>query len=182
MSSRDLDTSSQVCLSRLVGDRSPHDDLSYDLVRETRSVDKALDVFYFPSPLDQNGHFAADYNEIHSPRRLVRFKSARQPCRTAMTSETSQWKRQAFGYVVLLGGILTLGNLGTILHKSSRVYLFQQAQCLNYYRRHDATAIGPQYQIEEARCKNPVVQSRLSVVDGVDSFLQFLPREWTLLA
>ena len=94
-----------------------------------------------------------------------------------MNSETSQWKRQTFEYVMLLGGILTLGNLSMMLHKSCRVYLFQQAQCLNYYRLQDPTAIGPQYHVDEARCKNPTIQSRLSMVDGTDSFLQWLPRE-----
>ena len=94
-----------------------------------------------------------------------------------MLSETSEWRRQTFDYVVLLGGILTLGNLGLILHKSSRIYLFQQAQCLNYFLLRDPTAIGLQYHVDEARCKNPTIQSRLSMIDGIDSFLQWLPRE-----
>ena len=86
-------------------------------------------------------------------------------------------KRPVLDPTVLLGGLLMLGNLGGILHKSSRVYLFQQAQCFNYYQIHDATKIDAHYRIEEALCKLPFVQSRLSLVDGADSFLQFLPRE-----
>ena len=78
---------------------------------------------------------------------------------------------------MLLGAILALGSFGSVLHKSSRVYLFQQAQCLNFYQTHDVSAIGANYDIEEGLCKLPIIQSRLSVVDGVDSFLQFLPRE-----
>ena len=89
-------------------------------------------------------------------------------------------KRPKFEPVVLLGALLMLGNLGSVLHKSSRVYLFQQAQCFNYYEIHDATKIDANYRIEEALCKLPLVQSRLSMVDGVDSFLQSLPREPSL--
>jgi len=90
---------------------------------------------------------------------------------------SSSLKHTVSGPLVLLGGILTLGNLGTILHKSSRVYLFQQAQCFNYYQVHDATQINADYVVEEALCKVPPIQSRLSMVDGVDSFLQCLPRK-----
>lgn len=79
--------------------------------------------------------------------------------------------------MILLGSIITLGNLGTILHRSSRVYLFQQAQCLDYYQIHDATEVGSNNHIEEFLCKLPVIQSRLSMVIGADSFLQCLPRE-----
>ena len=79
--------------------------------------------------------------------------------------------------VMLLAAIITLGNLGTILHKSSRVYLFQQAQCLDYYRIHDPTKISLNYHVEESLCKLPAIQSRLSIVDGIDSFLQCLPRK-----
>lgn len=89
----------------------------------------------------------------------------------------SSSKRSLRGPIVLLGALLPLGNLGTLLHKSSRVYLFQQAQCLNYYQSHDISAIDANYNIEEALCKLPIIQSRLSVIDGVDSFLQFLPRK-----
>ena len=86
-------------------------------------------------------------------------------------------KRFILDPIVLLGGILVLGSLGGALHKSSRVYLFQQAQCFNYYQIHDPTKIDVNYQIEEALCKLPFVQSRLSMVDGADSFLQYLPRK-----
>lgn len=89
----------------------------------------------------------------------------------------STLRRSDVGTAVLLGAIITLANLGTVLHRSSRTYLFQQAQCLNYYRVHDATAINSKYHIEESRCKLPVIQSRLSLVDGVDSFLSCLPRK-----
>ena len=88
----------------------------------------------------------------------------------------SSVQRPGRGSVLLLGAIITFGNLGTILHQSSRVYLFQQAQCMNYYLRNDATAIDPNYHIEESRCKIPGIQARLSITEGVDSFLQSLPR------
>ena len=89
----------------------------------------------------------------------------------------SSMKRPVLEPVALLGAILMLGNLATVLHKSSRVYLFQQAQCFNYYQMHDATKIEANYHIDEALCKLPLIQSRLSMVDGADSFLQSLPRE-----
>lgn len=79
--------------------------------------------------------------------------------------------------VIPMGAIITLGNLGTILHKSSRVYLSQQALCFSYYQTHDAATIAPDYDIEELCCKIPIIQSRLIFVDGVDSFLQCLPRK-----
>ena len=100
-----------------------------------------------------------------------------QPRSSNVIPALSSMKRPVLEPVVLLGAILMLGNLATVLHKSSRVYLFQQAQCFNYYQMHDPTKIEADYHIEEALCKLPYVQSRLSIVDGVDSFLQFLPRE-----
>ena len=98
-------------------------------------------------------------------------------CLMAIISMISLVKRPDLEPVVLLGGIITLGNLGTILHKSSRGYLFQQAQCFNYYQIHDATAIGSNHLIEEFLCKTPIIQSKFSIVEGVDSFLQCLPRK-----
>lgn len=77
--------------------------------------------------------------------------------------------------ILLLGLLLTLSNLAAIIHKSSRVYLFQQAQCLTYYITHDPTQIGSHSRIEEALCKLDKVQSRLSITDGIDSFLSYLP-------
>ena len=81
------------------------------------------------------------------------------------------------GRIILLGAILTLGNLADIIHKSSRVYLFQQAQCLLYYKNFDPTEIQPDFRIDEALCKLSSIQSRLATIDGIDSFLSFLPRE-----
>ena len=90
-------------------------------------------------------------------------------------------KRAVLGPIALLGGLLTLANLGTILHKSSRVYLFQQAQCVKYYRHHDPSVLDASFHVEEALCKLPAIQASLSVTDGIDSFLQFLPRKPPLL-
>lgn len=81
------------------------------------------------------------------------------------------------GQIILLGTILTLGNLAEIIHKSSRVYLFQQAQCLLYYKSVSPSKISSSYLVDDALCKVSQVQSRLSMVDGLDSFLAFLPRE-----
>jgi len=79
--------------------------------------------------------------------------------------------------LVLLGATLILGNLADIIHKSSRVYLFQQAQCLAYYRATDPSHIQSHFHVDEALCKVSQVQSPLATIDGLDSFLAFLPRE-----
>ena len=90
---------------------------------------------------------------------------------------SSAWKRTVSAPIVLLGGILIGANLGTVLHKSSRVYLFQQALCINYYRIHDPSKIHWPHSVEEKTCKVPEIQATLSMIDGIDSFLQLLPRK-----
>ena len=90
---------------------------------------------------------------------------------------SSAWRRTVSAPIILLGGILIGANLGTVLHKSSRVYLFQQALCINYYRIHDPSKIHWPHSVEEKTCKVPEIQATLSMVDGIDSFLQLLPRK-----
>lgn len=94
-----------------------------------------------------------------------------------MSSSDPAQKASVTRHIILFGTILTLGNLADIIHKSSRVYLFQQAQCLLYYQNVDPTKIQHDFRIEEALCKVSPVQSRLATIDGIDSFLNFLPRE-----
>ena len=77
--------------------------------------------------------------------------------------------------ILLLGTVLNLSYLAACIHQSSRVYLFQQAQCLAYYKIHDPTQIDSQFHVDEALCKLDEVQSPLAIVDGIDSFLQYLP-------
>ncbi|KAL9047922.1 MAG: hypothetical protein Q9206_006373 [Seirophora lacunosa] len=84
-------------------------------------------------------------------------------------------KRTVYASTILLGAVLTLANLGTILHKSSRVYLFQQALCLDYHRHHDPANISSRGHVEERLCKVPAIQAELSTIDGLDGFLQNLP-------
>ena len=98
-----------------------------------------------------------------------------------MSTDTPKQKSPVTRQIILFGAILTLANLANIIHKSSRVYLFQQAQCLLYYKLVDPTKIDTHYRIEEKYCKVDEIQSRLSIIDGIDSFLIFLPRE-SLLA
>ncbi|KAL2049951.1 hypothetical protein ABVK25_009818 [Lepraria finkii] len=92
-----------------------------------------------------------------------------------MSYDTPHRKPSVNRQVFLLGALLNLGYLAACIHKSSRVYLFQQAQCLTYYKIHDPTKIDSQYRVEEALCKLDDIQSPLSIIDGIDSFLQFLP-------
>lgn len=77
--------------------------------------------------------------------------------------------------LILLGAIITLGNLADIIHKSSRLYLFQQAQCLLYYKRFDPSTIQQDFRIDEALCKVTLIQSHLATINGIDSFLNYLP-------
>lgn len=77
--------------------------------------------------------------------------------------------------ILLLGLVLTLANLAAIIHKSSRVFLFQQSQCLAYYLIHDPKKIHFRYRVEEALCKTDEIQSWLSMTDGIDNFLSCLP-------
>ena len=81
--------------------------------------------------------------------------------------------------IILLGAVLNVSYLATCIHKSSRVYLFQQAQCLNYYQATDPTKVDSHSHVEEVLCKIPEVQSPLSILDGIDSFLQNLPGKAT---
>ena len=77
--------------------------------------------------------------------------------------------------LLLLGAILTLANLGMVLHRSSRVYLFQQTQCFNYYAVSDPSRIDAHSRVQESLCKLREIQAPLSVTDGIDSFLARLP-------
>ena len=85
------------------------------------------------------------------------------------------WKLSEKRQVLLLGAILTFANLGLVLHRSSRVYLFQQTQCFNYYIRSDPSQIDPNSRVQESLCKLREIQAPLSVADGIDSFLARLP-------
>ena len=91
---------------------------------------------------------------------------------TALMQKTSATNR-----IILLGAILTLGNLAEIIHKSSRIFLFQQALCLVHYKNLDPSKIHTGFRIDEALCKVTPIQSRLATIDGIDSFLYCLPRE-----
>ena len=94
-----------------------------------------------------------------------------------MSTSALMQKASTTNRIILLGAILTLGNLAEIIHKSSRIYLFQQAQCLLHYKNIDPSKIHTDFRIDEALCKVKPIQSRLATIDGVDSFLYFLPRE-----
>ena len=96
-----------------------------------------------------------------------------------MSQEFSPRRMSVTRQVVLLGAVLNVSYLATCIHKSSRVYLFQQAQCRNYYQANDPTKIDSHYHVEEALCKIQEVQSPLSILDGIDSFLQNLPGKAT---
>ena len=78
-------------------------------------------------------------------------------------------------HVAIVAIIITLGNLALCIHRSSRVYMYQQSQCLQYYLVNDPTKINDAWEIEESLCKISEVQSPLSMIEGLDTFLQLLP-------
>lgn len=77
--------------------------------------------------------------------------------------------------LLLLSAILTLAKLGLVLHRSSRVYMFQQTQCPNYYTVSDPSQFDSNSRIQESLCKLREIQAPLLVTDGIDSFLARLP-------
>ena len=83
--------------------------------------------------------------------------------------------------IVLITVVLTLGNLAICIHRSSRVYLYQQSICLQHYLSVDPTRVSAQWVVEESLCKTPKIQSPLSMFEGVDTMLMLLPGEFSLL-
>ena len=77
--------------------------------------------------------------------------------------------------IILMSVVLTSANLALTLHKSSRVYLFEQARCLLYYQAHDITKIDPDHGVREDLCKLEGVQYPLSITVGIDHVLLMLP-------
>ena len=77
--------------------------------------------------------------------------------------------------ILLMSAVLVVGFLSLSIAKNSRVYLFEQAQCLIYYQSHSSTSINTQNSIEESLCKLDDIQYPLSIVVGIDSCLTFLP-------
>lgn len=77
--------------------------------------------------------------------------------------------------ILLMSIIFPVSNLALSLTQSSRVYLFQQARCLSYYRVNDPTKIDSENGVEESLCKGEGVQYPLSIIVGVDAILTMLP-------
>ncbi|KAG8533049.1 uncharacterized protein KY384_001832 [Bacidia gigantensis] len=77
--------------------------------------------------------------------------------------------------ILLITIVLTLGNLAICIHRSSRIYLYQQSQCLQHYLAADPQKVSAEAEVEEEACKIKEVQSPLSIIEGVDAFLSLLP-------
>ena len=77
--------------------------------------------------------------------------------------------------VVLIIVTLFFGNLAITTHRASRIYMYQQVLCSNYY----AVQSPPKMTSDEHEnwCKVPGIQSSLSIFDGIDSFLVLLAGE-----
>lgn len=88
-------------------------------------------------------------------------------------------ERPRHAQVVLIAAVVVLANLAICIHRSSRVYLFQQSLCLQHFMATDPQKIGPQWRIEEKLCRIDEVQSPLSLIEGVDAFLQLLPGKYS---
>ena len=70
---------------------------------------------------------------------------------------------------------MTLSSLALSMTRNSRIYLFEQAQCLLYYQSHPSKQVNLQESIRESECKLENIQYPLSIVVGIDSFLSLLP-------
>ena len=71
--------------------------------------------------------------------------------------------------------LFVFDNLASTITKSSRVYLFEQAQCLIYYQANDSTKIDSGTGVQESLCKLEGVQYPLSIIVGIDAILMMLP-------
>lgn len=77
--------------------------------------------------------------------------------------------------ILFFGLLLASANLALSIAKSSRVYLFEQAQCRSYYLARDPISITSENPIKESLCKLEAVQTPLSLLVGLDSCLASLP-------
>ena len=77
--------------------------------------------------------------------------------------------------IIWMNVVLILGYGSLSIAKSSRVYLFEQAQCLLYYQTQKSPEAKAAGNIEEKLCKIDPVQYPLSIVVGVDTLLSLLP-------
>lgn len=80
--------------------------------------------------------------------------------------------------VLTITAILVTANLAVCIHRSSRVYLFQQSLCLQYYLATDVEKVSSQWSVAEDLCRIKEVQSTLSMIEGADAFLQLLPGQY----
>lgn len=56
--------------------------------------------------------------------------------------------------VLLITAVLVLANLAICIHRSSRLYLFQQSLCLQHYRMVDSHKVGSDWPL--VRLDNPI--------------------------
>lgn len=92
-----------------------------------------------------------------------------------MFEDTIQFPLSVRHRILLMSVTMTLSNLALCITKNSRVYLFEQAQCLLYYQSHGPTQVDIQNSINESLCKVEDIQYPLSIIVGIDSFLSLLP-------
>lgn len=97
------------------------------------------------------------------------------PRQRTLTRATTHAFRGQDLRVSIITAVLVLANLAVCIHRSSRVYLFQQSLCLQHCLATDPRQVGPHRLVEKSLCKVKQVQSTLSIIEGVDAFLQLLP-------
>ena len=85
--------------------------------------------------------------------------------------------RRDHQHTILLCAVLTLSALSVSITRSTRVYLFEQTECLSYYRDVGSVQDHGQNAINEDLCKLEAVQYPLSIIVGVDACLAILPGE-----
>ncbi|MCJ1281406.1 hypothetical protein MMC26_000725 [Xylographa opegraphella] len=92
-----------------------------------------------------------------------------------MFKDTPQSSLSVRRRILLMSVTMTLSNLALCMTRNSRVYFFEQAQCLLYYQARGSTHVALRDSIDESLCKMDDVQYPLSITVGIDSFLFLLP-------
>lgn len=84
-------------------------------------------------------------------------------------------KRRTDYRIILITLVITLSNIAICTHRSSRVWLYQQSLCFEYYHAREPAAAETSASIDEDRCKLKEIQSSLSTIESLDAVFMLLP-------
>lgn len=83
---------------------------------------------------------------------------------------------QCYTVSLVLALVIIIG-FGAFLADAPRLRLIENIMCLDFYREHDPTKIGPGGVIPEEFCKGDIVQGRLALLFGWTGFFGAIPGE-----